>query len=154
MADVTKIAVKNLNLPLLMEELATAGLGQPGLLLAGFVRSNAQHYRPLGSRSVIGSRTAADGSTIEDEADPGELRFRFPVDLTGPQDTALVAVLAAHVATDRSTGQTNTKADQDAIAPLISNFQNWGTLSAAQKDANNRQVTRLVARLLDSSQNV
>ena len=154
MADVTKIAVKNLNLPLLMEELAAAGLGQPGLLLAGFVRFNAQHYQPLGSRSVIGSRTAPDGSTIEDEADPGELRFRFPADLTGPQDTALVAVLAAHVAAERSTGQTNEKADQDAIAPLVNNFQNWGALSAAEKDNNHRQLTRLVARLLDSSQNV
>ena len=68
------------------------------------------------------------------------------------EDADLDAVLTLHDATQNSTGQDQKQEDQDAIAPLVSNYQNWGTLTVAQKDNNHRQLTRLVARLLDSTQ--
>ena len=146
---VVKIANKNLNLPLLLDELRAAGLTQEGLLVAGFQHEGNQRYRPFTVRMVIGK-----SGDVEDFADPGELRFRFADPLSVAEDAALDAVLAAHDATQSSTDQQNKQSDQDAIAPLVSNYRNWATLTAAQKDNNARQVTRLVARLLDSTQDL
>ena len=147
MADVTKFAVKRINLPLLFEQLQATGLGQPGLLMAGFKAIQQQRYDPLAARAEIGR-----SGNVSDFAEPGEMRFRFPAPLTSGEDTDLDNLLAAHDATQNSTGQSQKQEDDDAIAPLVSNYQNWGTLTAAQKDNNHRQLTRLVARLLDSTQ--
>lgn len=149
MADVTKFAVKNLNLPLLFVELQAVGLAQSGLLVAGFEHTQNQRYRPFAVRTVIGR-----SGDIVDSADPGELRFRFPNPLSTAEDTALDGVLAAHDATQKSSDQDNKQADADAVAPLVSNYRDWATLTAAQKDNNARQLTRLVARLLDSTQDL
>ena len=149
MADVTKFAVKNINLPLLFDQLQAAGLTQQGLLMAGFEHVGNQRYRPLATRTVIGR-----SGDVEDFADPGELRFRFPDVLTTAENTALNSVLDAHDATQTSGAQDNTQSDADAVAPRVSNYRDWATLTAAQKDNNARQVTRLVARLLDSTQDL
>ena len=149
MVVVVKIANKNLNLPLLFDELQAAGLAQQGLLVAGFEHVGNQRYRPFVVRTVIGK-----SGDVEDFADPGELRFRFADPLSTAEDTALDGVLTAHDATQTSGDQDNKQADADAIAPLVANYRNWATLTAAQKDNNARQVTRLVARLLDSTQDL
>lgn len=149
MADVTKFAVKNINLPLLFDQLQAAGLTQQGLLMAGFEHAQNQRYRPFAVRTEIGR-----SGDVVDFADPGELRFRFANPLTGAEDTALDAVLAAHDATQTSSDQDNKQSDADAVDPLVANYRDWATLSAAEKDNNARQVTRLVARLLDSTQNL
>lgn len=147
--QVLKIANKNLNLSLLFDQLRAAGLTQQGLLVAGFEHVGNQRYRPFAVRTVIGR-----SGDVEDFADPGELRFRFADPLSGAEDAALDGVLAAHDATQTSSDQDNKRADQDAIDPLVANYRDWATLSAAQKDNNARQVTRLVARLLDSTQDL
>ena len=147
MADVTKFAVKRINLPLLFEQLQATGLGQPGLLMAGFKNIQRQRYDPLAVRTEVGR-----SGDVPDFADPGELRFRFPAPLSSGEDTDLDNLLAAHDATQNSTGQQQKQDDDDAIPALVNNYQNWGTLTAAQKDNNHRQLTRLVARLLDSTQ--
>ncbi|MCK5652550.1 MAG: hypothetical protein KAJ42_14275 [Gemmatimonadetes bacterium] len=147
--QVVKIADKNLNLSLLLDQIRAAGLTQEGLLVAGFEHVGSQRYRPFTVRTVIGK-----SGDVEDFADPGELRFRFPDPLTGAEDTALDGVLTAHDATQSSSDQQNKQADQDAIAPLVANYRDWATLTDAQKDNNARQVTRLVARLLDSTQDL
>ena len=149
MADVTKFAVKRINLPLLFEQLQAVGLGQPGLLMAGFQAIRSQRYDPFAVRTAIGR----SGDVI-DFADPGELRFRFRNPLTAGEDTALDNLLAAHDATQNSTGQDQKQEDEDSIPTLVNNYNNWGTLTDVQKDANARQLTRLVARLLDSTQNL
>ena len=149
MADVTKFAVKRINLPLLFDQLQAIGLGAPGLLMAGFQAIQRQRYDPFAVRTPIGQ---ADG--VIDFADPGELRFRFRDPLTGGEDTALDNLLAAHDATQNSEGQQQKQDDQDAVTPLVNNYNNWGTLTDVQKDANHRQLTRLVARILDSTQNL
>ena len=147
--EVVKIANKNLNLPLLFDQLQAAGLTQQGLLVAGFEHVGNQRYRPLTVRTVIGR-----SGDVEDFADPGELRFRFADVLSSAEDTALDGVLAAHDATQNSSDQDNKQDDADAVAPLVANYRDWGTLTAAQKDNNARQLTRLVARLLDSTQDL
>ncbi len=147
MADVTKFAIKRINLPLLLDELQAVGLGSPGLLMAGFQSIQRQRYDPLAVRTEIGR----SGDTV-DFADPGELRFQFRDPLSIAQDADLDAALLAHDATQNSTGQQQKQDDQDAVPALVSNYQNWGTLTDAQKDNNHKQLTRLVARLLDSTQ--
>ncbi len=156
MATLVKFMNKDMNFERLREEIIAAGLPSGfGALLAGFTRINGRLYEPFLTTQVIS--TASDpggGPDITDSADPGELRFRFDPDLTGPQETTLDGVLTAHDATNLSTGQQNNDSDIAAIAPLVSNYQNWGSLNAAQKDNNHRQLTRLVARLLGGQQDL
>jgi hypothetical protein len=147
--EVVKVAEKNLNLALLSNELKAAGVRPNGLLVAGFEHVGKQRYRPFATRTEIGR-----SGDVADFADPGELRFRFPDVLTGAEDTALDGVLAAHDATQLSGDQENKQEDADAVVPLVSNYRGWATLSAAEKDNNARQLTRLVARLLDSTQDL
>ena len=149
MADVTKFAVKNLNLPLLLEQIVTAGLTQRGLLLAGFLNTASDQYTPLAARTEIGR-----SGNVSDFADPGELRFTFGRALTPAEDTALDGVLTAHVSTVRTTDQQNKQTDRDSVDPFVANHRNWNTLTDVEKDDNAREVTRAVARLLDSSQDL
>ena len=149
MAEVIKIAVKNLNLPLLFEEIVAVGLTQRGLLVAGFTNTSRDQYTPLATRTEI-----ARSGGVPDFADPGELRFQFGRALTGAEDTALVGVLTAHDATVRTSDQDNKQADEDSVDPFVANYRNWATLTATEKDDNARELTRAVARLLDSTQNL
>ncbi|KKM85933.1 hypothetical protein LCGC14_1283980 [marine sediment metagenome] len=150
MHTLVKIVNKDLNLQLLLEEIDAAGLNRSGILLAGFVSRDdrTQLYTPNATRKVIGSRTVKDG-VAETFADPGELVFSFDQALTPTEDTTLDAVLAAHDATKRTTLQLARTADDDAVPILVNNFQNWSTLTPLQKDNNHRQLTRLIARILD-----
>lgn len=147
---------KDMNFERLREEMSVAGLPTDfGALLAGFTNINNRLYEPFASTQVISTATdPAGGPDITDSAEPGELRFDYVPDLTGPQQATLDGVLAAHDATNLSTGQQNDDTDIVAIPALVSNFQNWGSLNAAAKDNNHRQLTRLVARLLDSSRDI
>ena len=156
MATLIKFMNKDMNFERLREEIIAAGLPDGfGALLAGFNQVNRRLHEPFASRQVISrSSDPGGGPDITDSADPGELRFRHDPDLTGPQETTLDGVLTAHDATNLSTGQTNSDTDIAAIAPLVSNYQNWGSLTPAEKDNNHRQLTRLIARLLDGAQDL
>ena len=151
-----KIANRDLNLPRLRQEIVEAGLPSGyGLLVAGFNRSNdvVGHYVPFTVRSEIARRDGPDGPII-DSADPGELRFRFDPDLTSPQEITLDGVLAAHDWTVLSTTQARKQEDRDAIPILVDRFKNWDSLNSSEKDSVLKQLTRLVARILDSSQDI
>lgn len=150
MATVIKVANKNINLDRLAEELEAAGIPMEGLLLAGFHRVGLNTYEPNAARQVIARRSSPDGN-IEDEADPGELRFRFPADLSADQVTTLDPVLAAHDPAVLSVGQRNIKADEDAVPLLATAYQDWDSLTPPQKDDALRLVVRSVARALDGS---
>ncbi len=138
MTDYVKIVNKNFNQELLQEELIIASLAGGGGYWAGFDKISQRIYAP----------STVHGHTL------GELRFTFDPGLTVAQEETLDAILAAHDSTQLTAAQTNKDSDLSAIAPLKSNYQNWGTLDSAQKDNNHRQLTRLVARLLDSSQDL
>lgn len=156
MATLVKFMNKDLNFERLREEMSVAILPVSfGSLIAGFTQVNKRLYEPFLSTQVISSSTDPGGGLdITDSADPGELRFNFDPDLTAAQETTLDGVLTAHDATNLSTNQQNKDTDIAAIAPLVSNYQNWGSLTPAQKDNNQRQLTRLVARILDSAQDL
>ena len=156
MATLVKIMNKDMNFERMREEMSVVGLPTGfGALLAGFTRINNRLHEPFLSPQII-SRASdpGGGPDITDSADPGELRFRFDLVLTALQETTLDGVLTAHDATNLSTSQQSNDTDIAAIAPLVNNFQNWGSLTAAQKDNNHRQLTRLVARLLDGQQDL
>ncbi len=156
MTTLIKTMNKDMNFERFHEEMSVAGLPTDfGALLAGFNRISQRLYEPFLSTQIISRSTdPAGGPDITDSADPGELRFNFDPDLTAPQETTLDGVLTAHDATNLSTNQQNRDSDIAAIAPLVNNYQNWGTLSNPEKDNNHRQLTRLVARLLDSAQDL
>jgi len=156
MATLVKIANKDINFERLREEMDAAGLPAGfGALIAGFNSINNRLHQPFLTTQII-SRASdpAGGPDITDSADPGELRFRFDPDLTAPQEATLDGLLTAHDATNLSTAQQNNDTDIAAIPPLVSNYNSWGSLTLAQKDNNHRQLTRLVARLLDGQQDL
>lgn len=144
--DIIKFYVKDFNPDRLHEELIVAGIEPTGMRWSGFDHINSRLMEPFTATRVISTATGQPDVT----ADPGEFLFRYSSDPGSSLDT----VLTAHLATNLSTNQQNEDSDLAAIAPLINNFQNWGSLSATQKDNNHRQLTRLVARLLDSKQDV
>ena len=156
MGTLVKFMNKDMNHERLREELEVAGVPpQAGLLVAGFTRINSRLYEPFLTTQIISTATdPAGGPDITNSAQPGELRFDYTPDLTEPQETTLDGVLTVHDATNLSTGQQNDDTDIAAIAPLVDNYNNWGSLTLAQKDNNHRQLTRLVARLLDANQDL
>ena len=150
MVRVIKFMNKDLNLGRLQEELEAAGFPETGLLLAGFERTGKEQYKPNAARKVISTQTSG-GTVTEDFADPGELRFSFERELSIPQDEALGRVLANHDATMMSKSQINQDVDAIQVETLISNYENWATLTPAQLSENTRLMTRMVARLHDRS---
>ena len=146
MADIVKFYAKDFNPDRLHDELIVAGIEPTGMRWSGFDHINTRLMEPFTETRVISTSTGQPDVT----ADPGELLFRYPSDPGSSLDT----VLTAHLATNLSKDQQNEDSDISAIAPLVNNFQNWGSLSNAQKDNNQRQLTRLVARLLDSKQDI
>ena len=147
MADVTKTVVKDFNLPLLTEEIAATVVPAYGLMLAGFDRGAPGFYTAFSAAKVIGTISDSTGVT-EDIAQPGELRFEFRNPLTGPEDTALDAALAAHNATVRTAEQIRKAQDGTDATQLLADYPNYAAMTAAQKNAVNEMMLRLVVRNL------
>lgn len=145
MTTITKIMNKDLNLSLLQEELRAVGLGEQGLVTAGFDRWKKQELHPFTERRAFAWATGQP----DNFADPGELRFRYDPPLDAAQEAILDGVLAAHDATVRSREQTSRIQDTADALTLADNVRNWRRLTRAQKDENDRIVTRLAARLQD-----
>lgn len=150
MVRVIKFMNKDLNLGRLQEELEAVGFSESGLLLAGFENTGKEQYKPNAARKVIATQTRGDDVT-EDSADPGELRFTLERELSVPQDDALNRVLVAHDATVLSKSQMNQDTDSIQVETLISNYENWATLTPSQLAENTKILTRMVARLHDRS---
>ncbi len=149
MADVVKIANKDINLPLLKEELAASIVPAYGLLMAGFnLPRGSLFYEPNSRATIISTRSDGQGGTINDIAQIGELRFEFRSALSGAEDTALDAVLTAHVATTNTTEQDNKAQDVIDADQLLVDYGNWDGMSAAQRDATTKLMLRLQVRKL------
>ncbi len=141
----TKVADKNLNFPLLTEELVASIVPAYGLLLAGFSSADGVLYVPNATRQVISTRDTPGGKVV-DAADPGELRFETRNALTAAQDTALDGVLTAHNATTRTAEQTRQAQDATDAAQLVTDYGAWDGMTAEQRDATTKIMLRLVAR--------
>ncbi len=141
----TKVADKNLNFPLLTEELVASAMPAYGLLLAGFNTANGILYVPNATRQVISTRDTPTGKVV-DSADPGELRFETRNALTAAQDTALDTVLADHLATNRTDEQVREAQDITDANQLVTDYGAWDGMTAVQRDATTKVMLRLVAR--------
>lgn len=136
MADLIKIVVKDFNQDLLGEEMAAVvpSLLGGGLLWRGFDRLNRNVYTP----STVHGGTA------------GELVFKYDPELTAPREAQLDVVLAAHDATQLSSGQQNKAQDEIDRQNFVQTFNDWDTLTDAQKLNRTKELFRVVARLVDS----
>ena len=146
MPKFVKFANKDLNPDRLRDELELAAILPEKLLFAGFHVINDRLMEPFLTIEVIATHTGQPDTT----AVPGELHFGYPSD----PGATLDVLLAAHDATLLSKSQTNHDADVAAIPILVSRYKNWDTLTDPQKDSVLRQLTRLVARLLDSAEDL
>jgi hypothetical protein len=153
MVDVQKFALKNLNFELLTQELNASIVREFSVRISGFNSLNNFIYAPFAQAQVIARRSVGD-TTVEETAEPGQLDFRFEDALTSAEDLALDLVLETHDAMQFSTGQTNNKADRDAIPRMVQTYQDWTTLDAAQKDNRTRELFRLMARMIDSATDI
>ena len=141
----TKVADKNLNFPLLTEELVASIMPAYGLLLAGFNSADGILYVPNAATKVISTRDTPGGK-VTDSADPGELRFETRNALTAAQNTALDRLLADHDATTRTAEQTRQAQDVTDANQLVTDYGAWDGMTAAQRDATTKIMLRLVAR--------
>jgi len=155
METYVKIMNKDLDLDLFKQEYLATGLPEYGLLLAGFTRIGRQQYEPFASTQIISSRTdPLGGPDITDSADPGELRFRYEVALTVPQDASLETFLIAHDASLKSDVQVNRERDITSKDQFIQTYHDWDTLTDLQKDNRTQELFRVVARILDRTANI
>jgi hypothetical protein len=150
METLVKFMTQDLNPERLKEEMAAAGVPAQGATLAGFTRINARLYQPFASTQVIATHTGQPDTTAE----PGEIKLKFDTAPTAPQETTLDGLLVAHDATNLSSAQQNKDTDLAAIPALVNAWNNWDTFTPSQKDNANRQAQRLIARLLDGSQDI
>lgn len=150
MASTRRTVAKDINLHLLVEELALASV--PGNVeLRGFDQSSARVYAPSAEAKVV-----AQGTGISDDtAQPGELDLHSRDPLTAAQETALDATLSAHSATGRTTSQqSDDKQDTDLTAlkvlwdVLDGSGLDGTALTAAQQDQYRHLFGKVLLRVL------
>ena len=143
MAEVIKTVVKDFNPALLEEELNATVVPTRDTFYAGFVRSSADpNVATPQARTVSEDRIAG----TKDEAAEGEIRFTFRNPLTGPQDTALDAALAAHVATTKTAEQLRVEQDATDLDQLITDLPNISSMTLAQLLDHVERLTRNYVR--------
>ncbi len=152
MSTYIRTHVKDFNRDLLHEQIRGI-LPEANILWAGFNLRDRRFslYGPNAGTKVVSSHSQPDGSTVEVTAEPGEMKWRFPHDLTPDQEVSFDAILAAHDATEKSSGQLQEEREKTAAAAFKSNAENWDSLTSEQKDNNARQLTRFMARVLDGT---
>lgn len=155
MSTYIKTHVKNFNGDLLSEQVSD-GLPEARLLWAGFTMTSNRRtlYEPNAGTKVIASNTQPDGSVVETTAEPGEMKWSFAGDLTAPQEAMLDSILTAHDATQKSSAQIWEQEKGNAANAFRDNFNDWGSLNPQQKDANAKQLTRFMSRLLNRSTDI
>lgn len=150
MATTRREALKDINVNLLVEELALASV--PGNLeLRGFERVGPRIHSPLAAPRVVARGTGK----ADDTAQPGELDVHSRDPLTTAQETALDATLSAHSATGRTTSQqSDDKQGTDltalkALWDVLDGSTLDGTaLSAAQQDQYRHLIGKVLLRVL------
>ena len=110
--------------------------------LAGFVpiKGNDHEMEPAARRI---KRELKDGEYLVDNAEAGEIRFEFATALTGPEASALDALLATHNSTQRTAGQQRTKQDATDLITLENQYPNIAGMNNSQL----RQYISLLARV-------
>lgn len=147
MAEVIKTVVKDFNPALLEQELDATIVPQRDTFYAGFVRSSTDsNVATPQARTVEEDRVAG----TKDEAAEGEIRFTFRNALTGAEDTALDAALAAHDATGSSTEQDRVAQDEDDLDQLITDLPNVTTMTDTLFKEHVERLTRVTVRELKS----
>jgi hypothetical protein len=143
MADEVRTVLKDFNRDLLTEELAGSALPFESAFLAGFVRLGNYRGTPApGPRTIFEDKV----NNILDEAQPGELRFVFTTALTGPQGTALTALLATHDSLVHTAEQDRLSQDQSDLDTLEATFPSWDSFNAAQRNSFLKVLSRVVIR--------
>ena len=152
MSTYTRTLVKDFNGELLHEQVLGI-VPEARILWAGFNIRDRRFslYGPNAGTKVIASHSQPDGTTVDTTAEPGEMKWTFPHDLTPDQEVSFDAILTAHDATGRSAGQQQEQRERDAGLAFKNNFDNWDSLTSTQKDNNAKQLTRFMARVLDGT---
>lgn len=152
MSTYLRTHLKDFNGELLHEQVLGI-LPEARILWAGFNLNDNELslYVPNSGTKVIASQSQPDGSVVETTAEPGEMKWRFPNDLTPDQEVSFDAILDNHDATQKSRGQRRTRENKTAALMFKNNANNWDLLTSAQKENNARQLTRFMARVLDGT---
>jgi len=149
MEILTLVAPGDVNLSLLKEEIAAAGLPQMGLGIRGMTSVRNEIFADLfvrfPSTQVIVTKTGEPDVTAE----PGEINFKTQVALTTAEEITLAAVLTAHDATQRTVEQVRAKEHRESSVTLKNIYQQWDTLTPAQKDSGTKEAIRRLARVID-----
>ena len=157
MALIKKIHVKDFNPDKLREELEAAGGGfVQSTVWAGFDSVSDRLYTPMQARRAVGSSSVNGVQTI-DYADPGELRFVTPRDITPAEDDGLETILVAHNAATLSQAQIEADADEDVFDALIAekkpiyvgHLNNWDTYTNTQRTAATKEMFEIVADVMN-----
>lgn len=130
---VIKTVNKDINRELLFDQQRAIGLTEHGPLWAGFTELTREIMTP----SNIHGYPA------------GQLHYRERPPMGPALDAALDGVLAAHDPTQRSVGQVNRAKDEVARQLFIETFNNWDTLTNAQRMNRFKHLFRVSARLID-----
>ncbi len=143
MADEVRTTLKDYNRDLVTEELVASALPFETIFLAGFVRLGDFRGTPAPGPRVITDDKVAN---VQDIAQPGEIRFVFTTALTVGEAAALDTLLANHDSTVHTADQDRRNQDQTDLDTLETNFPNWDTFTAGQKDAFLKTLSRVVIR--------
>ena len=133
MADEVRTVLKDFNRDLLTEELvAASALPFESVFLAGFVRLGDFRGTPApGPRTISEDKV----NNIIDTAQPGEIRFVFTTALTGPQGTALDALLVTHDSLQHTAEQDRLNQDETDLDQLEATFPGWDSFNTSQRNS-------------------
>ena len=132
---IVKTVVKSFNPALLSEELAGNSVtsGITTIAYQGFDQVSEREQAPKASREEYGSRTSG-GVRTPLLADPGEIHLEAPADPGAALDT----ILAGHVFTDRSSGQTEKDDIETDRATVSAGLRSGPDLTPAELKAMGR----------------
>ena len=141
-----RVVLKDFNRDVLHQELTASPLPFVDAQLSGFERVGPFVGVPRAEPKLVTRRRLPDGTYFEDWAPPGELRFEFSVELSVAEALALDDLLAAHTPTQRTTKQQRREQDETDLDMLITNFPNWDSFTAAQRNNFLKALSRVVLR--------
>jgi hypothetical protein len=149
MEVLTLIAPGDVNQSLLREEIATAGLPLMGFGMRGFTTVKIEPFVDLFARFAAPKVIVTKTGEPDVVADPGEFNFKTQVALTPTEEMTLAAVLTAHDSTQRTVEQQRAVQHRNSAATLKNIYQQWDSLTPAQKDSGTREAIRRLARVID-----
>jgi hypothetical protein len=110
--------------------------------MGGFEKATDTTVTPSAEPVVI---TRSMG-TPTDVAQPGEIWFGTQASLTAQENTDLDNLLVSHDETQKSTAQVEKETDETELDQLLSEHNNFGTLTNDQKIAAIKRLMRAILR--------